>query len=367
MEKRTNLRRGNEVKLRLNQFLQRRGQSEKQWRKGENPSSFDLGEVLVLQPPRVEFINVAYLENQTTRLPQKFVRLHRETLASSVSVVLPCSHTWKLGLVVEDDKLYLKEGWPEFVKHYQLAYGHLLDFTYVGSSNFNIAIYDKTTCEIDYSPFSSPNFTNEESDSENEDMPKKCEAEDQLWMKRNRRRNQGPYNTYRHSKAVIEARRFYSEYPHFYRVIRTDKHNRYKQQLPKKFIESHVGVKSEAVTLEVGSKEWSVNIEQGLRKELDEDFLAHIYLPIHHCKILRKHQYSVEQIERSFQRARHLQCFQIYWHAGRNTKLVVSLFPTLGKFVRLPLLPRQFRLEQLVSLCSQSVSGKREGGLPRQH
>ncbi|KAM6550616.1 hypothetical protein CsatB_000424 [Cannabis sativa] len=194
------------------------------------------------------------------RLPQKFVRLHRETLASSVSVVLPCSHRWKLGLVVEDDKLYLKEGWPEFVKHYQLAYGHLLDFTYVGSSNFNIAIYDKTTCEIDYSPFSSPNFTNEESDSENEDMPKKCEAEDQLWMKGNRRRNQGPYNTYRHSKAVIEARRFYSEYPHFYRVIRTDKHNRYKQQLPKKFIESHVGVKSEAVTLKVGSKEWSVNI-----------------------------------------------------------------------------------------------------------
>ena len=73
-----------------------------------------------------------------------------------------------MGLVAKDGNLYLEEGWLEFVKHYQLAHGHMLIFSYGGRSNFNIIICDKTTYEIDYTPFTSPNLSSEESDLESE-------------------------------------------------------------------------------------------------------------------------------------------------------------------------------------------------------
>ncbi|XP_030479828.1 B3 domain-containing transcription factor VRN1 [Cannabis sativa] len=191
-------------------------------------------------------------------LPPKFVRLQGHTLAETVSFVLPCSHKWKIGLVSKDGKLYLKEGWPEFVKHYQLSYGYMLKFTYGGRSKFNTSIYDTSTCEIDYTRFSSPNFTREKSDTEG--MSKKAKAENHTTKNWKQSRHVGAYNTYEGTKAYEEASRFPSKHPVFRRILRTDKCHRYKQQLPEQFIRSYLEPKTQQVTLKVGTKQWTVTL-----------------------------------------------------------------------------------------------------------
>ncbi|KAF4379099.1 hypothetical protein F8388_022186, partial [Cannabis sativa] len=196
----------------------------------------------------VKVLTIGEVESDSKRtrkraLPPKFVRLQGHTLAETVSFVLPCSHKWKIGLVSKDGKLYLKEGWPEFVKHYQLSYGYMLKFTYGGRSKFNTSIYDTSTCEIDYTR-----------------MSKKAKAENHTTKNWKQSRHVGAYNTYEGTKAYEEASRFPSKHPVFRRILRTDKCHRYKQQLPEQFIRSYLEPKTQQVTLKVGTKQWTVTL-----------------------------------------------------------------------------------------------------------
>lgn len=78
------------------------------------------------------------------------MRLFGENLSTTVSLSPPDGSKWKICLEKRDDKVWLRQGWPEFVKHYSLGFGHLLYFTYKGNFKFQLAIGDLSTCEVHY-------------------------------------------------------------------------------------------------------------------------------------------------------------------------------------------------------------------------
>uniref|UniRef100_A0A803QFL5 TF-B3 domain-containing protein n=1 Tax=Cannabis sativa TaxID=3483 RepID=A0A803QFL5_CANSA len=207
MEERTNLRLGNEVKMQSNhQFMTSEDHVGK------------LGEKLlncfkVIPFKCYSFAFVLVL----LALPIKFVKLYGDSLASFASLVLPCGHTWKIGLVRRDNKIFLQKEWPKFVQHYGIIKinSHLLIFDYRGNSKFDVSITDETSCEIDYTHF--------------------------------------PFHS--DGKKIDKAP-----------VIRLtsseecSSNSDSDSRLPNSFIKSHLGSKTQIISLKVGSRKWDVKL-----------------------------------------------------------------------------------------------------------
>ena len=104
---------------------------------------------------RREFSGITAIFSKTfsfssQRVPKSFAKKCGETLSDSVSVKLPCGSKWKMKLTEYDGKLWLDNGWPEFVKHYSIGRGNLLTFRYEGNSELHVVLFDTSTLEIDY-------------------------------------------------------------------------------------------------------------------------------------------------------------------------------------------------------------------------
>ncbi|KAK9747627.1 hypothetical protein RND81_02G004200 [Saponaria officinalis] len=86
------------------------------------------------------------------RIPEVFASAYEEELCTSTDVVLvvPTGETWKVTITKEDDKLWFREGWRNFVDNYSIDYGYFMLFEYEGNLRFNVHVFDLTTCEISY-------------------------------------------------------------------------------------------------------------------------------------------------------------------------------------------------------------------------
>ncbi|KAM6550597.1 hypothetical protein CsatB_000405 [Cannabis sativa] len=224
----------------------------------------------------LKFVKIIKNEHSKIQLalPQKFGMLFADSLASSVSLVLPCGHTWKIGLIKQNDNIILQKDWQKFIQHYGIN-RQLLIFDYRGNSNFDVFITDDSSCEIDYTHFpfysdekkkgKSPviNLTSSEECSSNSDYKGNSmvseESEDETTRKM-KRRNEGAYNTYRDTKAYKQASQFYTNNPSFKRIIRANNNRQYNLRLPDSFVTNHVGSKTQMVSLKVGSRKWDVKL-----------------------------------------------------------------------------------------------------------
>ncbi|KAM6550599.1 hypothetical protein CsatB_000407 [Cannabis sativa] len=224
----------------------------------------------------LKFVKIIKNEHSKIQLalPQKFGMLFGDSLASSVSLVLPCGHTWKIGLIKHNDNIILQKDWQKFIQHYGIN-RQLLIFDYRGNSNFDVFITDDSSCEIDYTHFpfysdekkngKSPviNLTSSEECSSNSDYKGNSmvseESEDETTRKM-KRRNEGAYNTYRDTKAYKQASQFYTNNPSFKRIIRANNNRQYNLRLPDSFVTNHVGSKTQMVSLKVGSRKWDVKL-----------------------------------------------------------------------------------------------------------
>lgn len=66
----------------------------------------------------------------------------------------PSGATWDVGLTSNDNKLYFKHGWQDFVKAHSLEQNDLLIFRYNGGSQFDVLVFDwKSFCEKEASYF----------------------------------------------------------------------------------------------------------------------------------------------------------------------------------------------------------------------
>ena len=62
----------------------------------------------------------------------------------------PDGTQWKVYWTRQNGEVWFERGWKEFTENYSLDHGHLLVFTYEGTSQFDVHIYDKSALEIDY-------------------------------------------------------------------------------------------------------------------------------------------------------------------------------------------------------------------------
>ncbi|KAJ8766606.1 hypothetical protein K2173_001126 [Erythroxylum novogranatense] len=65
-------------------------------------------------------------------------------------LILPNGRTWQVELTRSHNQIWFDAGWHEFVEHNSIGCRFLLVFTYRGSSNFDVLIFDTTACEIQY-------------------------------------------------------------------------------------------------------------------------------------------------------------------------------------------------------------------------
>ncbi|MCD7469810.1 hypothetical protein HAX54_009060 [Datura stramonium] len=80
--------------------------------------------------------------------PQKFAKNLRAKLKDYVSLKGPSGATWSVGLTGNENSLFLKHGWKEFVDAHSLVEGDLLIFKYNGNSQFDVLVFDRqNSCE----------------------------------------------------------------------------------------------------------------------------------------------------------------------------------------------------------------------------
>ncbi|KAK2631949.1 hypothetical protein EUGRSUZ_L02216 [Eucalyptus grandis] len=90
------------------------------------------------------------LQNGRLGIPKKFVRKYGSNLSDLVFLQVPSGQAWEVELVRRTDGVWLRRGWPDFVKHYAIKHGHFLVFRYEGGSAFRVVIFDKSASEIKY-------------------------------------------------------------------------------------------------------------------------------------------------------------------------------------------------------------------------
>ncbi|WRX13353.1 B3 DNA binding domain - like 10 [Theobroma cacao] len=101
------------------------------------------------------------------KIPKKFVGKFGHELSSLATFVLPNGRKWKIGLTKADDRIWLDDGWHEFVEYNSIRYGYFLIFRYERNSTFHVIIFDNSACEVHY-PSYVPSNDEELNDGESE-------------------------------------------------------------------------------------------------------------------------------------------------------------------------------------------------------
>lgn len=87
-------------------------------------------------------------------IPEKFAENMKSKLGENVILKGPSGLTWKVGLAAEEDGLFFKRGWEEFVKDHLLAEDDVLMFRYNLDSRFEVLLFDGgSLCEKEASYF----------------------------------------------------------------------------------------------------------------------------------------------------------------------------------------------------------------------
>ncbi|CAK7347628.1 unnamed protein product [Dovyalis caffra] len=81
-------------------------------------------------------------------IPEKFSNHLKKKLPENVILKGPSGSTWQVELTTDDDTMFFKRGWEQFVKDHFLEEKDLLIFKYNGESYFDVLIFDgQSLCE----------------------------------------------------------------------------------------------------------------------------------------------------------------------------------------------------------------------------
>lgn len=81
-------------------------------------------------------------------IPEKFSNHLKNKLLENVTLKGPSGSTWQVELTTDDNTMFFKHGWEEFVKDHFLEEKDLLIFKYNGESYFDVLIFDgQSFCE----------------------------------------------------------------------------------------------------------------------------------------------------------------------------------------------------------------------------
>ncbi|KAL9415020.1 hypothetical protein AB3S75_043321 [Citrus x aurantiifolia] len=91
------------------------------------------------------------LEQKKLKIPKAFVRrFGYEELSSDATLKTPNGCVWQVGVTKDKEKIWLDDGWHDFVKDHSICVAYFLVFKYAKNSTFDVLIFDMTACEIDY-------------------------------------------------------------------------------------------------------------------------------------------------------------------------------------------------------------------------
>lgn len=79
-----------------------------------------------------------------------FTKKHGKDMLKKVTLKVPNGDVWQVDLKKSKGDIWLKNGWWEFVKHYDMKIAYLLMFEYEGCSRFSVVIFDPSASEILY-------------------------------------------------------------------------------------------------------------------------------------------------------------------------------------------------------------------------
>ncbi|PON70123.1 B3 DNA binding domain containing protein [Parasponia andersonii] len=89
----------------------------------------------------------ANLSAERLKIPSKFVR-HMEGRSSGlVTLEGPSGKTWQVDLLQQNEDLFLRHGWPVFVRDNYVECGDFLIFRYDGELHFTVQVFDQSACE----------------------------------------------------------------------------------------------------------------------------------------------------------------------------------------------------------------------------
>ncbi|XP_061365007.1 putative B3 domain-containing protein Os03g0621600 [Gastrolobium bilobum] len=202
--------------------------------------------------------DIRMVDREMKMLPIKFVRKYGESLPNSILLKLSSSAEWTVNLEKHDGRVWLQNGWKEFVEYHNLAYGHLLVFRYEGTSHFHVFIFDPSTMEIDY-PLLDPK--------------RACNGEHKPSKKRRTNENSNKYDSYsnlqdisfhstsqrRERHGLLKNLSEMSSNTSFAVEIKP-RHLRKYIALPKGSLKGYVKPGGQNVTLLVGNRSWKVNL-----------------------------------------------------------------------------------------------------------
>ncbi|KAK1558771.1 hypothetical protein Q3G72_006385 [Acer saccharum] len=116
----------------------------------------------------------ATLEEKKLMIPEKFVRKFGDELSDVASLRVPNGQVWHVRLTKDGKKIWFHVGWHDFVKYHSICVGYFLVFKYGKNSNFNVLIFDMTSCEIQYPYYCGGGLKNDE----NNLGSKRCKVEE---------------------------------------------------------------------------------------------------------------------------------------------------------------------------------------------
>jgi hypothetical protein len=89
-------------------------------------------------------------QDRKLRIPEIFIKKYRIEFSGAVTLTVPDGHIWRIGLRKLDNKIWLTDGWLEFMQRYSIRVGYFLVFRYEGNSAFSVFIFNLTFSEINY-------------------------------------------------------------------------------------------------------------------------------------------------------------------------------------------------------------------------
>ncbi|XP_031283878.1 B3 domain-containing transcription factor VRN1-like [Pistacia vera] len=114
-----------------------------------------------LGEPPLHFFKVILPNNLAVKklgIPGNFVSRFADELSAVAKLSIPNGHDWQV--TIDGKNIWFQDGWHDFVQYYSVSTGYFLVFKHAKNSTFEVLIFDKTACEIQY-PYNAEEAVND--------------------------------------------------------------------------------------------------------------------------------------------------------------------------------------------------------------
>ncbi|XP_031249455.1 B3 domain-containing transcription factor VRN1-like [Pistacia vera] len=175
-----------------------------------------------------------------------------DELSAVAKLSIPNGHVWQV--TIDGKNIWFQDGWHDFVQSYSVSTGYFLVFKYAKNSTFQVLIFYKTACEIQY-PYNAEEAVNDVENSKFRPPSKKFKIEEMgIYIAG----KNGLLSIKQRKRAIDIARLFKPRNPFVHVYL-----PRACMHVPIKFVNKYISSKARFITLQISNeKEWLVRIKK---------------------------------------------------------------------------------------------------------